>query len=74
MKDLYTQLGIKPRLSMAHHLQMDRQMECMNRDLQQYLQLSLLNISTSGQTGFHLHNSPIMQSSKLPPKNPPSKS
>ena len=33
IKDLCTQLGIKPKLSMAHHSQMDGQMEHMNRDL-----------------------------------------
>ena len=37
MKDLYPQLDIKPKLSMAHHLHTDGQTECMNRDLQQYL-------------------------------------
>ena len=37
MKDLCTQLGIKAKLSIAHHLQTDGQIEHMNKDLQQYL-------------------------------------
>ena len=39
MKDLCTQLDIKPKLFMAHHPQMNEQTKCMNQDLQQYLQL-----------------------------------
>ena len=39
MKDLCIQLGIKPKLSMAHHPQINRQTEHMNWDLQQYLWL-----------------------------------
>ena len=39
MKDLCAWLGIKPKLSMAHHLQMNGQMKHMNKDLQQYLWL-----------------------------------
>ena len=35
---------------------------------------SLPNVSTSRQTGFHLHNSPIMQSNRLLQKNLPLKS
>ena len=39
MKDLCKRLGITPKLSTAHHPQTDRQTECMNWDLQHYLQL-----------------------------------
>ena len=39
MKDLCKHLRITPKLSTVHHLQTNRQTECMNQDLQQYLQL-----------------------------------
>ena len=39
MKDLWKCLGITPKLSTAHHLQTDGQMEWMNHDLQQYLHI-----------------------------------
>ena len=39
MMDLCKQLGISPKLSMAHHLQTDGQTEVMNREVQQYLHL-----------------------------------
>ena len=37
--DLCKQLGISPKLSTAHHPQMDGQTEVMNREVQQYLRL-----------------------------------
>jgi len=37
MKELNRILGIKTKLSMAFHPQMDGQMECMNQELEQYL-------------------------------------
>ena len=39
MKDICAQLDIKPKLSMAHHPQTDRQTEHMNKDVQQDFQL-----------------------------------
>ena len=39
MMDLCKQLGISPKLSTAHHPQMDGQTEVMNWEVQQYLQL-----------------------------------
>ena len=39
MKDICKRLGIQPQLSTAYHSQMDRQMERINRDLQQYLRI-----------------------------------
>ena len=39
MTDLCKRLGISPKLSMAHHPQMDGQTEVMNREVQQYLRL-----------------------------------
>ena len=39
MTDLCKRLGISPKLSTAHHPQMDGQTEVMNREVQQYLQL-----------------------------------
>ena len=37
-KELNRMLGIKMKLSTAFHSQMDRQTECMNQELEQYLQ------------------------------------
>jgi len=37
-KELNRMLGIKTKLSMAFHPQTDRQTECMNQELEQYLQ------------------------------------
>ena len=39
MTDLCKRLGIAPKLSTAHHPQMDGQTEVMNREVQQYLRL-----------------------------------
>ena len=39
MSDLCKRLGISPKLSTAHHPQMDGQTEVMNREVQQYLHL-----------------------------------
>ena len=39
MTDLCKRLGISPKLSIAHHPQMDGQTEVMNREVQQYLWL-----------------------------------
>ena len=39
MMDLCKQLGILPKLSTAHHPQMDGQTEVMNQEVQQYLRL-----------------------------------
>ena len=39
MTDLCKRLGILPKLSTAHHPQMDGQTEVMNREVQQYLRL-----------------------------------
>ena len=39
MKDICKRLGIQPRLSTAYYPQIDRQMERINRDLQQYLHI-----------------------------------
>ena len=39
MMDLCKRLGISPKLSTAHHPQMDGQTEVMNREIQQYLWL-----------------------------------
>ena len=39
MTDLCKRLGISPKLSTAHHPQMDGQTEVMNREVQQYLRL-----------------------------------
>ena len=39
MTDLCKRLGISPKLSTAHHPQMDGQMEVMNQEVQQYLWL-----------------------------------
>ena len=39
MKDLCKYLRITPKLSTAHHPQIDEQTEHINWDLQQYLQL-----------------------------------
>ena len=39
MKELNDILGIKTKLSMAYHLQTDRQMEQVNQEIEQYLRL-----------------------------------
>ena len=39
MKDICKRLGIQPWLSTAYHPQTDRQIERINRDLQQYLRI-----------------------------------
>lgn len=39
MKELHRLLGIKILSSMAYHPQMDGQTECLNQELEQYLQL-----------------------------------
>ena len=43
MTDLCKRLGILPKLSTAHHPQMDGQTEVMNREVQQYLRLFCAN-------------------------------
>ena len=42
MKDICKRLGIQPQLSTTYHPQTDRQMERINRDLQQYLHVFTL--------------------------------
>jgi len=39
MQELNRMLGIKSKLSMAFHLQMDRQTERVNQELEQYLRM-----------------------------------
>ena len=43
MTHLCKRLGISPKLSTAHHPQMDGQTEVMNQEVQQYLQLFCAN-------------------------------
>ena len=43
MKELNRILGIETKLSTVFHPQMDRQMECMNQELEQYLRFFVEN-------------------------------
>ena len=43
MKELNRILGIETKLSTAFHPQMDRQMKCMNQELEQYLRFFVEN-------------------------------